>query len=188
MFAQRLCQVILKTFGWKVEALVPNLDKCILLVAPHTSNWDFIMGKLCYTALGRNSNFVIKNEWMKGPAGLLLKKLGGIGVDRSKAQRFTDAIAEQYRVRKQFNLAITPEGTRKANPKWKKGFYHIAQKAGVPIVLVKIDYKLKIVSLFHTFIPTGDEQADIWTIQQMYRGVTGKNPKQFVLPDKPLVR
>jgi 1-acyl-sn-glycerol-3-phosphate acyltransferase len=188
MIAQRLCQLTLKIFGWKCEALVPNLDKCILLVAPHTSNWDFVVGKFCYTALGRNSNFVIKNEWMKGPIGALMKKLGGIGVDRSRAQHFTDAIAEQYRVRNQFNLAITPEGTRKANPKWKKGFYHIALKAEVPIVLVKMDYKLKTVCLFHTFAPTGNEQADIWAIQQMYIGVTAKHPKQFVLPDKPLVR
>ena len=164
------------------------MDKCVICVAPHTSNWDFIMGKLGYTALGRNANFVIKQEWLKGPAGGLLTKLGGIGVDRSKPSQFTDQMAELYRTRTKFNLAITPEGTRKANPKWKKGFYHIAMKAQVPIALVKIDYAKKEMILFDVFTPTGDEQADIFAIQQKYAGVTAKYPEKFVLPTKPLVK
>jgi 1-acyl-sn-glycerol-3-phosphate acyltransferase len=180
---RKIAQVLLNLMGWKYEALTPDFDKSILLVAPHTSNWDFLMGKLAYTALGRNANFVIKNEWMKGPAGLLLKKLGGIGVDRSKANRFTDLIADLYRTRDRFNLAITPEGTRKRNPKWKKGFYHIALKAQVPIVLVKIDYKEKYMALFEVFTPTGDEQADIKAIQQKFKGVTAKYPENFSIGD-----
>jgi len=188
MFAQGLCKGILKIIGWKWETSVPEMDKCVICVAPHTSNWDFIMGKLAYTALGRPSNFVIKQEWLKGPIGKLLIKLGGIGVDRSKPSQFTDQMAELYKTRKQFNLAITPEGTRKANPKWKKGFYHIAMKAQVPIALVKIDYAKKEMLLFDVFHPTGDEQADIFAIQQKYVGVTAKHPENFVLPTKPLVR
>jgi 1-acyl-sn-glycerol-3-phosphate acyltransferase len=187
MIAQTFCQRLLRLMGWKWEAKVPELDKSVLMVAPHTSNWDFIMGKLCYTAMGRNANFVIKEEWMKGPAGWILKKLGGIGVDRSKVQYFTDNVAELFHTHEHFNVAITPEGTRKPNPKWKKGFYHIAMKAGVPIVLVKIDYGIKTVSLFHIFYPTGNEKVDIEAIQEMYRGVTGKHPKNFVLPEKKIV-
>jgi 1-acyl-sn-glycerol-3-phosphate acyltransferase len=188
MFGQRLCKGLLRLFGWKWEALAPDYDKCVLVVAPHTSNWDFIMGKLGYTALGRNANFVIKQEWMKGPLGWFFDKLGGIGVDRSKPSHFTDQMAEIYRTRKRFNIAITPEGTRKPNPKWKKGFYHIAIKAGVPIVLVKIDYKKKLMSLFGVFEPTGNESADIFAIQQLYKEVTPKNPANFILPEKPLVK
>lgn len=188
MFAQSLCKGILKISGWKWDAPVPDLDKCIFCVAPHTSNWDFIMGKIAYTAMGRNANFVIKKEWLKGPIGKLLTDLGGIGVDRSKPSQFTDQMAELYRTRKKFNLAITPEGTRKANPKWKKGFYHIAVKAQVPIVLVKIDYAKKEMSFFEIFTPTGDEQADIFAIQQRYVGVTAKHPEKFVIPTKPLVK
>jgi 1-acyl-sn-glycerol-3-phosphate acyltransferase len=183
MRGQKFCQILLKTFGWKWEALVPELDKSVLMVAPHTSNWDFIMGKLAYTALGRYANFVIKNEWMKGPAGWLLKKLGGIGVDRRNAHHFTDYIAEQYRTRDKFNVAITPEGTRKPNPKWKKGFYQIALKAEVPIILVKIDYGIKTVSLFKLYHPTGDEQKEIAEIQSLYKGVIAKHPENFVLPE-----
>ena len=188
MFGQGLCKGILRLFGWKWDAKVPNLDKCIVCVAPHTSNWDFIMGKLGYTALGRNANFVIKQEWMKGFPGWVLAKLGGIGVDRGKPSSFTDHMAELYRTREKFNLAITPEGTRKPNPKWKKGFYHIAMKANVPINLVRIDYKKKEMCVFDVFVPTGDEQADIFAIQQKYVGVTACHPENFVLPTKPIVK
>ncbi|HEY5500006.1 MAG TPA: 1-acyl-sn-glycerol-3-phosphate acyltransferase [Bacteroidales bacterium] len=179
MILRKLAQIALKLLGWKCEALTPDFDKCVLLVAPHTSNWDFLMGKLGYAAIGRNANFVIKNEWMKGPLGFIFKILGGIGVDRSKASRFTDVIAEIYQTRDKFSLAITPEGTRKINPKWKKGFYHIALKAQVPIVLVVLDYKKKYMALFDVFYPTGDEHADIKAIQQKYKGATGKYPEQF---------
>jgi 1-acyl-sn-glycerol-3-phosphate acyltransferase len=182
MHGQKLCQGLLKMAGWKWEALAPELDKTVLVVAPHTSNWDFIVGKLGYTAMGRYANFVIKKEWMRGPIGWLMDKMGGIGVDRSKAAHFTDAMAELYQTRDRFCLAITPEGTRKANPKWKKGFYHIAMKAGVPLTLVRIDYGTKTISLFQIVEPTGNEQADIRAIQELYRGATAKHPKQFVLP------
>lgn len=180
---KKTAQLLLKLMGWKCEALTPDFDKSILLVAPHTSNWDFIMGKLGYTALGRNANFVIKREWTKGLFGPLIKSLGGIGVDRSKANRFTDQIADLFKTSKTFNLAITPEGTRKRTTKWKKGFYHIALKAEVPIVLVRIDYGKKEMSLFEVFHPTGDEHADMKTVQQKYKGVTAKHPSQFSIGD-----
>lgn len=186
MFAQKFCKGLLGLLGWKIEANVPDLKKSVLMVAPHTSNWDFLLGKVSYTALGRNADFLIKNEWMKGPIGRILANMGGIGVDRGKALHFTDMMAEEYAKRDRFNLAITPEGTRKPNPKWKKGFYQIAVKAGVPIVLVKLDYGNKKVSFFHLFEPTGNEKEDIYTIQQMYRGVVAKHPENFVLPEAPV--
>jgi len=183
MFRQKIAKGIVKLIGWKCECLTPDYDKCILVVAPHTSNWDFIMGEVGYTALGRSANFVIKEGWMKWPIGPLIRKLGGIPVDRSRANHFTDQIADIYRTHQTFRMAITPEGTRKRNPKWKKGFYHIAMKAEVPIVLVKIDYGKKLMSLFHVFEPTGDEMADIKAIQKMFKGVTAKHPQQFALPE-----
>jgi len=180
---KKIAQFILNLMGWKYEVLTPMFDKCVLVIAPHTSNWDFLMGELGYTAMGSSANFVIKKEWTTGLLGPIIKKLGGIGVDRSKANRFTDQIADLYKTREKFSLAITPEGTRKRNPKWKKGFYHIAIKAQVPIVLVVIDYKKKYMALFDVFTPTGDEQADIRAIQQKYKYATGKNPDQFSIGD-----
>jgi len=176
---KKLAQIILKLIGWKFEALTPDFDKCILMVAPHTSNWDFPLGELGYTSAGRKAHFVIKKEWTTGPLGFLIRRLGGIGVDRSHASHFTDDVADLFRTRQKFCLAITPEGTRKRNARWKKGFYHIALKANVPIVLVKIDYKEKCMSMFEVFTPTGDEHADIKAIQQKYKGVTAKYPENF---------
>jgi 1-acyl-sn-glycerol-3-phosphate acyltransferase len=178
---QKLCQLILRLLGWKYEAKTPNFNKCVLAVAPHTSNCDFFMGKIAYTALGRNANFVIKKEWMFWPVGIILRKLGGIPIDRSKSSHFTDQITDLFLSREVFNIAITPEGTRKRNPKWKRGFYVIAQKAKVPIVLVKIDYAKKEMSLFDVFIPTGDEHTDIEAIKQKFKGVGAKHPENFVI-------
>jgi 1-acyl-sn-glycerol-3-phosphate acyltransferase len=183
MFGQNFAKTMLKIAGWKCIANVPDFDKCVLVVAPHTSNWDFLMGKLGYTALGRNANFAIKQEWLRGPIGWCLKKIGGIGVNRGKASHFTDQIAEIYRNRDRFSIAITPEGTRKRNAKWKKGFYQIALKANVPIVLVKIDYGKKELNLFQVFEPTGDEHADMLAIQQLYKGTVAKHPAQFAITE-----
>lgn len=178
---QKLSKLILRLLGWTYEAKTPDFNKCVLAVAPHTSNWDFIMGKLGYLALGRNANFVIKRDWMVWPLNILFKKLGGIPVDRSKASHFTDQIADIFRERDIFNIAIAPEGTRKRNSRWKRGFYVIALKAKVPIVLVKIDYAEKKMCLFEVFTPTGDEHADILAIKQKFKGVTAKYPENFAI-------
>lgn len=183
MIKQIIAKKILDLMGWKYEILTPNFDKCLLVVAPHTSNWDFLMGKLFYAAVDRDSNFVIKKQWMAWPFGYFIRKMGGIPVDRSKVNRFTDQVADIFKTRKKFNLAITPEGTRERNPKWKKGFYHIAIKAEVPIVLVQVDYKKKYMALFEVFTPTGDEAADMKAIMQKYKGVTAKYPDQFSIGD-----
>lgn len=177
---QGIARFILKVCGWTCSAHTPNYKKCVLVVAPHTSNWDFVWGRLGYTALGRSANFLIKQEWMKVPVfGFLLKKLGGIPVDRSKASHFTDQIAALFQQLDEFNLAITPEGTRKRNPRWKRGFYHIALKSQVPIVLVTIDYASKHLSLSAEFTPTGNEQADIKAVMHHFKDVTPKYPEHF---------
>ncbi|NLE31819.1 MAG: acyltransferase [Bacteroidales bacterium] len=177
---QGIARFMLKVCGWTCSAHTPDYKKSVLVVAPHTSNWDFVWGKLGYTALGRNANFVIKQEWINVPVlGYLLKKMGGIPVDRSKVSHFTDHIAELYRQREAFNVAITPEGTRKRNPRWKRGFYHIAIKAQVPIILVTIDYGKKHMSLSAEFTPTGDEHADIKAVMNHFKDITPKHPENF---------
>lgn len=176
---QSFARFLLKLIGWKFEIKTPNFKKSIIVVAPHTSNWDFIIGEIGYAAMGRTANFVIKKEWMFWPLGILFKKLGGIPVDRKRAGNFTDKIAEIYNKSEVFNLAITPEGTRKRVTRWKKGFYIIAQKANIPIVLTKMDYEKKEISMFEVFTPTGDLNADMETIKMKFQGVTAKHPENF---------
>lgn len=172
---------ILNLFGWKVtgETNLPN--KSVICVAPHTSNWDLILGLLVYKSMGRTASFLIKKEWFFFPMNLLFKSLGGIPVDRSKKTSLTEQLAEVYAKKEEFQLAITPEATRKLNTEWKKGFYFIAQAANVPIVVAALDYGLKEAQFKKVFIPTGDVDADIEQIKSYYTGVTAKHPELFSL-------
>ena len=101
---------------------MPNYDKCIICAAPHTSNWDLFIGKLFYGAIGRKTSFMMKKEWFFFPLGLIFKAVGGIPVDRSRNTSLVDQMANKFAESKQFHLAITPEGTRKPNPNWKRDF------------------------------------------------------------------
>lgn len=166
--------------GWKIGKVLPEISKCVIAVAPHTSNSDFIIGKLTYTALGRDANFLIKKSWFVFPFNHFFNSIGGIPVDRDRRTSITEKMAVEFEKRDKFQLALTPEGTRKRANKWKKGFYFIASKAEVPIVLVALDYGTKTVSFLDTFYPTGDIDADIKLIRSKYNNIEAKHPEQFV--------
>jgi len=179
---RKLCRLILKMIGWKAVLTVEIPDKCVFCVAPHTSNSDFFIGKMVYCAIGgERPSFLMKKEWFRFPFNLIFKRLGGIPVDRKKKNSLTDQIVEQFNARKQFQLAITPEGTRKANADWKKGFYYIALKAHVPILLTYIDYGTKTAGMERIFIPTGDEEKDMHEIKSYFKKFKGKHPKRFAI-------
>ena len=176
---QKICKWILTRMGWKAGYIKSDIPKCVICVAPHTSNWDFIIGKLFYTSLGRFAYFLIKKEWFFFPLNYIFSRMGGIPVDRNKKGSLTDILAEEFTKREKFQLAITPEGTRKKVDKWKRGFYYIAVKANVPIMLVYIDYVKKEVGYFEAFIPTGDEEADIAYIKRKYEKVQPLHAERF---------
>lgn len=176
----KLSRFILKLMGWKIGQVLPEIPKCVIAVAPHTSNLDFIIGKLGYTAVGRTTNFLIKKSWFVFPFNLFFNSIGGIPVDRDKRTSITEKMAVEFEKRDKFQLALTPEGTRKRVNKWKKGFYFIALQAKVPIVLVALDYGTKTVSFLDNFYPTGDVDGDIKIIRSKYNHVEGRHPKQFV--------
>jgi len=178
---RRLCKWILKVFGWKAFTTVDEPKKSVICVAPHTSNWDFPVGKLSYIALGREASFLIKASWFFFPMNFFFNALGGVPVNRSKSNSITDQMAEEFTKRENFHLAITPEGTRSLVEKWKMGFYHIAVKANVPIQLAYIDYAKKELAIKKIFYPTGDEVADMREIQEYYKDVTAKFPEKFNL-------
>ena len=178
-FKKRFSRFLFKCAGWKAVALTPDYNKCVLVVAPHTSNWDFVVGKLAYNALGREGNFLIKKEWFRFPFNYFFKAIGGIPVDRGKRQRMTEAIIDLFSERDHFCLGITPEGTRKPNARWKRGFYHIAINAKVPIVLVKLDYGNKCVTLFRYFIPAATKKPTSGPSKKLI-AVSGPNtPNNF---------
>lgn len=181
---QKLSKFILRTFGWKPYATVEEPPKSVICVAPHTSNWDFIIGKLFYWAMGRNAGFLMKKEWFFFPVGSLMRSMGGVPIDRSKRHSITQQMINEFENREKFHLAITPEGTRSLNKNWKLGFYHIAVGAKVPIQLAVIDFKNKEMGIKEVFYPTGNENADLKYIYDFYRKNGGpKSDDKFAVPE-----
>ncbi len=179
---QALChKIYFGLLGWKEEVSVPRYDKCILCVAPHTSNWDFIIAKLYYCAIGRSAGFLMKEEWFVGPLGWLFRRMGGIPVKRSRSTNLTEQLAEQAKAAERFELGVTPEGTRSRVTLWKRGFYFIALKASLPVMLYAIDYPRKTIVCTKVLMPSGDVESDMKTIMDYYRPYRGLHPEKFAV-------
>ena len=155
-----------RLLGWKTNVTVPNYDKCVICAAPHTTNFDLFIGKLFYGALGRKTSFMMKKEWFFFPLGLIFKAVGGIPVDRGRKTSLVDQMVHHFNECKKFHLAITPEGT---------------QKAQVPIVLIGIDYEKKTISATKAIMPSGDINKDMREIKLYYKDFKGKHPENFAL-------
>ncbi len=170
-----LSRWIMKLFGWKNTGQNPkHLDKYMVVVVPHTSNWDFPLGLLARSAWGLDIKYVGKKEMFRWPFGTLMKWLGGYPVDRSKASNFVSAVVQIIKKKEKFALCIAPEGTRKKVKKLKRGFYYMAKGADIPIVLVTFDYAKKEIHWAEPFMPTDDEDADMRLIYDHFRGAKGK--------------
>ena len=167
--------------GWTTRIEVEHPDKYILCLAPHTSNWDFIIGLLYSRAEGMKINFLMKKEWFFWPLGGWFRHLGGIPVYRDKHTSMTDALADTARKTPRFRLCVTPEGTRSLNPEWKKGFYFIALKAGIPILIYGLDYQRRLIECKHVMTPSGDVEADMKKIKTYYKDFKGKKPELFTV-------
>lgn len=176
-----LCRFLLRIAGWKaMEPPVPE-PKCIILGVPHTSAWDFVVSYLYYHSFGASANIMIKGDFFKGPMGPILKRMGGIPLDKNKGATLTRQIIEEFNSRESLHLAIAPEGTRDATEKWKTGFHTIAKAANVPVYLGYFDWGKKEVGRGVKFEITDDAQGDLKKIRQWYKdkGVQGKFPKKF---------
>lgn len=170
-----LFQKILK---WRIEGAPPmHLNKYIIVVAPHSSNWDFLIGLATRSILGFPSNYLAKSELFRPPYGWIFRKLGGYPVERSRSEHLVDQVIAICNREKQFVIAIAPEGTRGNVEKWKTGFYHIARGAGIPMVLVGLDYKNRIVKWSSPIEATGDFQSVALKIDAFFSGMHGKNRK-----------
>ncbi len=181
---QSFCTWLLyKRMGWKTTVTEPHPDKYIICLAPHTSNWDFLIGQLYSRSRGMKSNFLMKKEWFFWPLGPIFRRMGGIPVWRSKKTSMTDNLAETARKLPVFQLCITPEGTRSKNPDWKKGFYFIAQKAGIPIILYGVDYEQRHIVCTKTIIPDGDVEGQMREIKLYFKNFKGKHPENFSIGD-----
>lgn len=179
---RQFCKWLLyKRLGWSTEITVNHPDKFIISLAPHTSNWDFIIGQLYMRAEGMKINFMMKKEWFFWPLGPIFRKMGGIPVWRTKHTSMTDNLAREAKKASSFRLCITPEGTRSRNTDWKKGFYFIALKADIPILLYGADYEKKRIVCTKCFKPTGNFDEEIKEIKLYYKDFKGKHPELFAI-------
>lgn len=179
---QSFCRKVLYDWmGWQSEVTVPFPSKYIIALAPHTSNWDFLMGQLYSRAEGFRCGFMMKREWFFWPLGILFRNWGGVPVERSRHTSLTDQLAETARNSESFNLCITPEGTRKPVKDWKKGFYFIALKAELPILLFGLDYSKKRIVCTKSIIPNGQLEEQMAEIKDYFRHFQGKIPENFIV-------
>lgn len=167
---RRLSIVILYISGWRTEGKIPSsIKKCVVIAAPHTTNWDFPIMLMTAFALKINVFWMGKHTIFRFPFGWLMKWLGGIPIDRRHRNDTVVTTIEIFRsTDSELRLAIAPEGTRTRGGTWKTGFYHIADGAGVPIVLATIDYHRKTCGIRGIFFPTGDAESDIKKIKERY--------------------
>jgi 1-acyl-sn-glycerol-3-phosphate acyltransferase len=168
---------LLRLFGWKTSFVWPPEPKGIILVYPHTSNWDFPLGLAFRIGHDLPANWIGKAEMFPRPFRRFLERVGGIPVDRSRATGFIDAMVQEYRRRNWMWVAITPEGTRSHTDHFKSGFYQLALAANVPVALAYIDYGSRTVGMDTYVRFTGDEQRDLDVIRQFYSTKRGCKPE-----------
>jgi len=176
-----LSRTFLRLNGWTVTgALPPAARKCVMIAAPHTSNWDLPYTLMVAFVLRLDIRWMGKAGLFRFPFGPVMRWLGGIAVDRSKANNLVSASAAALKAAPgPVQLVVPPEGTRGRTRHWKTGFYFIALEAGVPIILAYMDYARKHSGLGPVFTPTGDVDADMAVIKRFYAGVRGRNADQF---------
>jgi len=169
--------IYFKLMGWKVTGSFPKLKKYIAIVAPHTSKWDFLVGVLCRSIEGvEDIKYLGKAELFKFPYGWIFRGLGGYPVDRNKSSNMVDKVVRIFNSHDTFKLALAPEGTRKKVEKFKTGFYHIATKANVPIVMVGFDYKNREIRISEPFHTSGNMDLDMTNIIGWFKDIQGKIP------------
>lgn len=188
----RFCTELFKAQGWTLrgEQLTTH-RRCVVIGAPHTSNWDFVYTLAAFDLLGLPLRFTIKREWMRFPFNLLIEPAGGLAIDRRPRDEtgdrpsMVDVMIELFDDHPdELALVVTPEATRSPNPRWKSGFYHVARGAGVPILLGYLDYAKKEAGVGKVIEPSGDFEADMREITEFYRSVTPRYPERFMLDQR----
>ena len=170
-----LFRVVVKASGWRLEGEFPDIPRAVVIAAPHSSWWDGIWGLLFKVAMGVDIAFMAKRELFAWPIGPLLRRLGGVPIQRHAAHGVVEQMRERFRSREKLWLGIEPEGTRRRVEKWKSGFWHIARDAGVPIIPMYFDYPRKVIGIGPAFRTTADRDADIASLRAFYAPYKGKH-------------
>ena len=174
---RRLGRLGMQLMGWRIDGQFPDLRKFVIIVAPHTSNWDFLTGLFCDLALDMDASWLAKHTIFVGPFGPLFKSLGGIPIDRRTAHNVVADVAAEFERRDQLVLAITPEGTRKKVKSWRSGYWHIARAAGVPILPVGLDFARRAAVIGTPHAPSDSIEQDEAVFKVFFAGITPKRPE-----------
>lgn len=175
---QFISRFVLRMLGWRIVGTFPDFAKYVVIGAPHTTNWDFFYMLLLKGATRTNLKWVGKDSLFRQPIGGIMRWLGGIPVNRRASQKFVDQVVALYNENENLIIAISPEGTRSKTNVWKSGFYYMAFGAGVPIVLVAIDYAHKMLEIGPAIVPSGEIRTDFEIIQRFYTNRIGKHPER----------
>ena len=167
---------MLRLLRWRVVLAQPVPMRCVIVIAPHTSNWDFVIGLAAKWYIGIHFRFFGKDTLVRWPLAGALVRWGGIPVDRRASHGVIATLAARFREEPDFRLVIAPEGTRSRTAHWKSGFYHLARAAGVPIGLAFIDYARREIGIGAYVDLTGDEAADMAGVAAFYAAKVGKRP------------
>ena len=173
---QVIARWILRLTGWRTEIIPPDTSRYVMIGAPHTSNWDFFVMLLLMAVESIPIRWMGKDSLFKWPLGVFMRSLGAIPVKRSESTNLVDQIAALFDQYDELIIGLAPEGTRKKTTRWRTGFYYIALKADVPIVMAYVDYKQKVCGLGPSITPSGDIRADFEIIREFYSGFVGKHP------------
>ena len=183
---EKFAEQTLGLMGWEIDNHWPlDLDQCVMIAAPHTSNWDALYARLALKALGVHVRLTIKDSYMKLPFGPFVRAMGGIGIDRRAKQEgqarpsMVELMSDLFKTHPKLVMIITPEGTRAKQEQWKTGFYHVATTAGVPIALAYMDYVNKKTGVGKIVYPTGDYEKDMAEIMDFYAQINPKFPELF---------
>ena len=178
-FSSIAARTLLRLTGWRFAGDFPNVPKFVLVVAPHTSNWDFPIGLMAMFALNLRGSYLGKHTLFRWPFDGLMRWLGGIPVDRSSAHNVVFQTTALFKSSERLVLVVSPEGTRKKQAKWRTGFWHVAHGASVPIVPIAFDYSTRTFRLFPLFHTTDNREADFSVLRAHYRPEMARLPAQF---------
>lgn len=174
-----LAKFVMKILGWQLVGEPPDMSKYVLIAAPHTSNWDFLVMLALDFAFKVECVWLGKDSLFRGPLGPFYRRMGGIPIDRSSRSSVVEQAVRAFQRSEKMVMAIPPEGTRRRAEHWKTGFYYIALGANVPLVFGFIDYKRKAAGFGPVLMPSGDIEADMAIIRGFYKDIKGKSPENF---------
>ena len=177
--------------GWTRDTdLSDQVQRCVIIASPHTSNWDLVYARAAFYLMGIPLRFTIKKEWLESPLGWLVKRSGGLSIDRTPKKpgdprkSMTQAMVDLFDEHETLAMMVTPEGTRSLRKEWRMGFYHVAKGAGVPIALGYLDYKRKHAGVGGFVHPSDDMEADLRKIMAFYKDIAPKHPEKFSIDER----